>query len=67
MEKIIKVVRNYPIIYDLSHEDYKNIRKKDKIWSKIGEEIGENGKKLLFIIVFIKGLFSYTNKNITIL
>ncbi|XP_072390086.1 uncharacterized protein [Diabrotica undecimpunctata] len=42
MERIIELVRKYPILYDLSHEDYKNVRKKDKIWTRIGEEIGEN-------------------------
>ncbi|KAL1493642.1 hypothetical protein ABEB36_009341 [Hypothenemus hampei] len=46
MEKIIELVRKYPILYDLSHEDYKNTRKKDKVWSTIGEEIGENGEEI---------------------
>uniref|UniRef100_A0A6P7GZI3 Uncharacterized protein LOC114344940 n=1 Tax=Diabrotica virgifera virgifera TaxID=50390 RepID=A0A6P7GZI3_DIAVI len=46
MEKFIELVRQYPIIYNLSHEEYKNIRKKDKVWSKIGEEIGENSDEL---------------------
>lgn len=44
MEKLIEIVRKYPILYDLSHEDYKNIRKKDNVWDTIGEEIGEDGK-----------------------
>jgi len=42
MEKLIEVVKNYPIIYDMSHRDYKNIRKKNKIWDEIGNEINEN-------------------------
>ncbi|XP_050503569.1 uncharacterized protein LOC126882637 [Diabrotica virgifera virgifera] len=46
MERIIELVRKYPILYDLSHEDYKNVRKKDKIWTRIGEEIGENGDEI---------------------
>lgn len=43
-ELLIEIVRKYPILYDLSHEDYKNIRKKDKIWIEIGKELNENGK-----------------------
>uniref|UniRef100_A0A6P7F9S5 Uncharacterized protein LOC114326167 n=1 Tax=Diabrotica virgifera virgifera TaxID=50390 RepID=A0A6P7F9S5_DIAVI len=31
MERIIELVRKYPILYDLSHEDYKNVRKKAKM------------------------------------
>ncbi|XP_072377881.1 uncharacterized protein, partial [Diabrotica undecimpunctata] len=31
-EKLIEIVKQYPIIYDLRDEDYKNIRKKDKVW-----------------------------------
>jgi hypothetical protein len=31
-EKLIELVKIYPILYDLSHEDYKNVRKKDKVW-----------------------------------
>ncbi|XP_045467019.1 transcription factor Adf-1-like [Harmonia axyridis] len=44
MQKIIELVRKHPILYDLSHEDYKNIRKKDKIWDEIGKEICEDGE-----------------------
>ncbi|KAH1006882.1 hypothetical protein HUJ05_007573 [Dendroctonus ponderosae] len=47
-EMLIELVEKYPILYDLSHEDYKNIRKKDKLWDKIGQEIhitGEEAKK----------------------
>ncbi|KAH1000576.1 hypothetical protein HUJ04_012885, partial [Dendroctonus ponderosae] len=38
-EMLIELVKKYPILYDLSHEDYKNIRKKDKLWDKIGQEL----------------------------
>ena len=30
--------------FHISHEDYKNARKKYTDWSKIGEEISEHGK-----------------------
>ncbi|XP_050515031.1 transcription factor Adf-1-like [Diabrotica virgifera virgifera] len=45
-EKLIELVKKYPILYDLSHEDYKNIRKKDKIWDEIGQEMKECREEL---------------------
>lgn len=56
MERIIELVRKHPILYDLSHEDYKNIRKKDKVWTKIGEELGENGKLKLIITGLLENI-----------
>jgi len=44
MEKLIELVKIYPILYDLSHEDYKNVKKKDKAWEQIGVELKESGK-----------------------
>jgi len=41
-EKLIELVKIYPILYDLSHEDYKNVRKKDKAWEQIGVELKES-------------------------
>jgi len=38
-EKLIESVKIYPILYDLSHEDYKNVRKKDKAWEQMGVRI----------------------------
>jgi len=46
MEKFIEIVKKHPILYDLSHKDYKNKLKKEKIWDKIGRELNENGKKM---------------------
>lgn len=43
-ERLIEMVRSYPMLYDLSHEDYKSLRKKDRIWSEIGKELDENGE-----------------------
>ena len=43
-KKLIEFVKIYPILYDLSHEDYKNVRKKDKVWEQIGVELSESGK-----------------------
>lgn len=43
-EQLIEKVKEYPILYDLSHKDYKNVRKKDKIWDDIAAEMNENVK-----------------------
>lgn len=43
-EKLVEIIKKYSIIYDLTHPDYKNIRKKDKVWEEIGLELGKNGK-----------------------
>ncbi|KAJ8934440.1 hypothetical protein NQ318_003835 [Aromia moschata] len=45
-EKLIELVKKYPILYDLSHEEYKNVRKKDKVWEQIGAELNDTGKYL---------------------
>ena len=47
-EKLIELVKIYPILYDLSHEDYKNV-KKDKAREQIGVELKESGKWVCFI------------------
>ena len=46
-EKLIELVKIYPVLYDLSHEDYKNV--KDKAWEQIGVELKESGKWFCFI------------------
>lgn len=48
-EKLIELVKIYPILYDLSHEDYKNVRKKDNVWEQIGVELKESDKWFCFI------------------
>jgi len=48
-EKLIEFVKIYPILYDSSHENYKNVRKKDKVWEQIGVELKESGKWFCFI------------------
>jgi hypothetical protein len=35
-EKFIELVTINPILYDLSHEDYKNVQNKDKAWEQTG-------------------------------
>ena len=48
-EKLIELVKIYPILYDLSYEDYKNVRKKDKAWEQICVELKESSKWFCFI------------------
>ncbi|KAF0750463.1 transcription factor Adf-1-like [Aphis craccivora] len=38
-EKLIELVRKYPVLYDLSHAKYMDTDYKNTIWSKIAEEI----------------------------
>lgn len=44
IEQLMEYVYTYPVLYDLNHKDYKNIRKKDRIWEDIGKEMHESGK-----------------------
>lgn len=54
-EQLIEIVKNYPVLYDLSHPEYKNTKKKDKIWDEIASKFAEgNGEKtLIFVLLFI--------------
>ena len=42
--KLIQLVREHEILYDLSHVDHKNAQMKLVIWEKIAEILGETGK-----------------------
>lgn len=42
-EKLIQEVRNRPILYLLSHPDYKNNTKKVQAWREIQRELNEEG------------------------
>jgi len=43
-EIFIEFVRKYPILYDSSHMQYKNLIKKDSIWKEISQNIGKSSK-----------------------
>lgn len=43
-EKLINLVAKYPIIYDTSHADYRNVLAKDNVWKIIGKELNKSGK-----------------------
>ncbi|XP_060653290.1 uncharacterized protein LOC132789347 [Drosophila nasuta] len=46
VELLIELVKKHKILYDLEDEDYKNIRKKDRIWNEIGLELEESGDEI---------------------
>ena len=47
--KLIQLVRENEILYDLSHVDHKNAQMKLVIWEKIALILGETGKYFLLI------------------
>ena len=44
--KLIQLVRENPILYDLNHVNHKNAQMKLVIWEKIAEILQETGKQL---------------------
>lgn len=59
-EKLIELVRRYPVLYDLSHAKYMDTDYKNTIWNKIAEEIETTGKKyVLFNKKYIKYIIYY--------
>ncbi|XP_074041526.1 uncharacterized protein [Leptinotarsa decemlineata] len=45
-EELIENVRVKPILYDLTNSEYKNIKKKDKIWDEIAESFEVTGEEI---------------------
>lgn len=43
-EKLIELVRNHTVLYDLSHKKYMDSNYKNIIWSDISKEIKLDGK-----------------------
>ena len=43
-EKMLEMVKQYPVIYNLSDKNYRNIQKKEKVWDKMRLELGESGR-----------------------
>jgi hypothetical protein len=41
-ERLIDIVRGYPVLYDPSHKDYKDINVGKNIWDEISEEFSDN-------------------------
>ena len=49
-EKLILEVEAYPIIYDVSHANYKDNHKKEKAWKEIAAVFGVDGKDFYFLL-----------------
>lgn len=47
-EKLIEFVREYPELYDMSHNKYSDNNRKEVIWAKIGEKLEQTGKLIYF-------------------
>nr|XP_022911624.1 transcription factor Adf-1-like [Onthophagus taurus] len=41
-EKLIEMVRDYPVLYDLSHAKYNDINYKNGIWKEIAKQLKED-------------------------
>lgn len=46
IERLILEVESHRCLYDKSHENYKNKKKKDEIWKEISQILSKNGKKI---------------------
>ena len=42
-EMLIQLVRDYPVIYDMTREDYKSTNLKSKAWQEIFKKLIEMG------------------------
>jgi len=52
-EKLIGLVRNNVFLYDVGHNDYKNVVKKAEAWRDIAKEVNQDGMYYFFINYFI--------------
>lgn len=43
-DKLIELVRNHELIYNLSDENYKNFQMRKHVWEIIARELGRTGK-----------------------
>lgn len=51
VEKLIKMVKSNPILYDTNNSEYKNVGMKEKIWQDIGEELGQDCEYMQLILL----------------
>ena len=52
-EKLTGLVRCNVFLYDVGHNDYKNVVKKAKAWKDIAKEVNQDGMYYFFINYFI--------------
>jgi hypothetical protein len=43
-ELLIDLVSKHPLLFDLSVEEYKNSKKKDRVWDEIGRVLNKKGE-----------------------
>uniref|UniRef100_A0A2S2QF04 MADF domain-containing protein n=1 Tax=Sipha flava TaxID=143950 RepID=A0A2S2QF04_9HEMI len=66
-DKLITLVREYPVLYDSSHEKYNDRNYKSTIWSKIAEEMETTGPSAKTRWASIKDSYRrYVKKNQTV-
>ena len=49
-EKLINLVRENELLFNLKSMHYKNVFKKDKIWDEIAKNLNSNGKYYLLLL-----------------
>lgn len=55
--KLLKLVKENPILYNTSHSNYLNFDAREVVWQKIGDELNRPGK--FFLILFCQTIFGY--------
>lgn len=43
-EKLIQLVKQHECLYNMEHEDYKNVNYKHRLWERIGATLDVDGK-----------------------
>lgn len=59
-EELIESVRNFPVLYDQSQEQYRNSDYKDTIWKKVAKELNVEGKNIYIIDNYTR-LYKFEN------
>lgn len=47
-EQLIELAAGHPLLWDMSHEEFKNIMKKELIWKEIAGMLNKTGKLVFF-------------------
>lgn len=43
-ELLIEEVKKYPVLYDTTHENHKDVESRDRCWLQISQRVGENSE-----------------------
>lgn len=52
--ELIESVRNFPVVYDQSQEQYRNSDYKEIIWKKVTKELNLEGKNIYIINIYTR-------------